>query len=76
SREGITRFALGYAPPGGDHGVKRVGGTQDNRQALNDAGMLVTNDPGRSYDRFRERGMFPIRAKRGRGIGFGGRGLG
>ncbi|EMB9113110.1 DNA primase [Klebsiella quasipneumoniae] len=76
SSEVITRFAIGYAPPGWDNVLKRFGGNQENRQSLIDAGMLVTNDQGRSYDRFRERVMFPIRDKRGRVIGFGGRVLG
>ncbi|YCI81108.1 DNA primase [Enterobacteriaceae bacterium] len=76
SREVIERFAIGYAPPGWDNVLKRFGGNQENRQSLIDAGMLVTNDNGRSYDRFRERVMFPIRDKRGRVIGFGGRVMG
>ncbi len=63
-------------PRGWDNVLKRFGGNQENRQSLIDAGMLVTNDQGRSYDRFRERVMFPIRDKRGRVIGFGGRVLG
>ncbi|MGP3592671.1 DNA primase [Vagococcus sp. WN89Y] len=76
SSEIITRFAIGYAPPGWDNVLKRFGGNSENRKSLIDAGMLVTNDQGRSYDRFRERVMFPIRDKRGRVIGFGGRVLG
>ncbi|WP_105640072.1 DNA primase [Cronobacter dublinensis] len=72
----IERFAIGYAPPGWDNALKRFGTNSENRQSLIDAGMLVTNDKGRSYDRFRERVMFPIRDKRGRVIGFGGRVLG
>ncbi len=76
STEVIQHFAIGYAPPGWDNVLKRFGGNSENRQALTDAGMLVTNDQGRSYDRFRERVMFPIRDKRGRVIGFGGRVLG
>ena len=76
SSEVISRFAIGYAPPGWDNVLKRFGGNRENKQSLTDAGMLVTNDQGRSYDRFRERVMFPIRDKRGRVIGFGGRVLG
>ncbi|MDU6925127.1 DNA primase [Franconibacter helveticus] len=76
SEEMIRHFAIGYAPPGWDNVLKRFGGNGENRKSLIDAGMLVTNDQGRSYDRFRERVMFPIRDKRGRVIGFGGRVLG
>lgn len=76
STEVIDRFAIGYAPAGWDNVLKRFGRDTENRQSLTDAGMLVTNDQGRSYDRFRERVMFPIRDKRGRVIGFGGRVLG
>jgi DNA primase len=32
---------------------KRFGGNSEDRKSLIDAGMLVTNDQGRSYDRFR-----------------------
>ncbi|RRA35684.1 DNA primase [Cronobacter sakazakii] len=76
SQSVIERFAIGYAPPGWDNVLKRFGNNSENRKSLIDAGMLVTNDQGRSYDRFRERVMFPIRDKRGRVIGFGGRVLG
>ncbi|BDH44528.1 DNA primase [Salmonella enterica subsp. enterica serovar Choleraesuis] len=76
SSEIIERFAIGFAPSGWDNVLKRFGGNPENRQSLSDAGMLVTNDRGRSYDRFRERVMFPIRDKRGRVIAFGGRVLG
>lgn len=76
SAEVIKHFAIGFAPPGWDNVLKRFGRDPENRQSLIDAGMLVTNDKGRSYDRFRERVMFPIHDKRGRVIGFGGRVLG
>ncbi|MGP2828967.1 DNA primase [Serratia marcescens] len=72
----IRHFAIGFAPAGWDNALKRFGRDAGSRRALNDAGMLVTNDQGRSYDRFRERVMFPIRDKRGRVIAFGGRVLG
>lgn len=72
----IRHFSIGFAPVGWDNALKRFGRDADSRTALADAGMLVTNDQGRTYDRFRERVMFPIRDKRGRVIAFGGRVLG
>ena len=38
--------------------------------------MLVENEQGRLYDRFRDRVVFPIRDQRGRVVAFGGRVLG
>lgn len=62
------QFGLGYAPLAWDGLLKRF-----DRQTLIDAGMLVERDDGKVYDRFRGRLMFPIRDKRGRVVGFGGR---
>ena len=76
SNDVITRFSIGFAPAGWDNVLKRFGRNPEDQQTLTEAGMLVTNDQGRSYDRFRERVMFPIHDKRGRVIGFGGRVLG
>ncbi len=71
----ITRsFGVGYAPPGWDNLLNRLGLTEDDRDRLAKAGMLVSNEEtGRLYDRFRHRIMFPILDIRGRTIGFGGR---
>jgi DNA primase len=67
------RFGIGFAPDAWDT-VLRALGTSDGRVAkLMQAGLVVTNDAGRRYDRFRNRIMFPIRGTRGQVIGFGGR---
>jgi DNA primase len=44
-----------------------------SQKLLIEAGLLVSKDDGQAYDRFRGRIMFPIRDKRARIIGFGGR---
>ncbi|WP_067567844.1 DNA primase [Candidatus Hoaglandella endobia] len=69
----ITNFAIGFAPSGWYNVIKQFGHTAEKRTLLNKVGMLVINDNGRTYDRFRERIMFPIRDKLGRVIAFGGR---
>lgn len=66
---GIARdYMLGYAPKKWQVLVDRFG-----EQALLDAGLLGKSDTGDTYARFRGRVIFPIRDKRGRTIGFGGR---
>ena len=62
-------FGIGYAPDSWDFLVKSV----EKHEALVTAGMLVEKSPGRYYDRFRHRVLFPIRDTRGRTIAFGGR---
>ncbi len=76
SEEVITRFSIGFVPTGWDNILKRFGQNPDNQALLLEAGMVITNDKGRTYDRFRQRVMFPIRDRRGRVIAFGGRVLG
>ncbi|MEY3190377.1 MAG: primase [Pseudomonadota bacterium] len=61
-------FILGYAPDKWSALTEKF-----DQQLLIDAGLLVIKDDGRAYDRFRDRIMFPIRDKRARIIGFGGR---
>ena len=71
----IEDFQLGYAPKSWD-GLKRflVKEKVDLKVAVQ-AGLLVPKSGGDSYDRFRNRLMFPIKDVRGRTIGFGGRAL-
>ena len=73
SAEIIEHFNIGMAPDGWDNVLKMFGTNDIARKQLNEAGLLSSNDNGRSYDRFRNRIMFPIRDRRGRVIGFGGR---
>jgi DNA primase len=67
-------FSLGFAPPGWDNLMGKLAVSNADRQLLIDSGMLTENaDEGKTYDRFRDRIMFPIRDLRGRTIAFGGR---
>lgn len=78
SGEIAATFGIGFAPPGKENLLKALGiGTdKEKEQQLIDSGMLIQKDEGGTYDRFRDRIMFPIRDQRGRTIGFGGRILG
>ena len=70
SGETAKTFQLGFAPSGWQ---ALSAATQSSDALLNTSGMLVRSVSGKSHDRFRNRVMFPIRDRRGREIGFGGR---
>jgi DNA primase len=79
-RRGLTgeiaaRYGLGFAPASGNLLLSRLGTGAADRERLLICGLIVDQE-GRRRDRFRDRIMFPIRDRRGRVIGFGGRLLG
>jgi len=65
------RFGIGYAPDGWQNLQGISAGYQDS--SLLETGLVIENDDGKRYDRFRDRIMFPIINMRGQVIGFGGR---
>lgn len=76
SGEVVKRFGIGYISDAWDGMMKAYSRNGQANQQLVELGMAIQGDKSRPYDRFRGRIMFPIRDKRGRVIGFGGRVLG
>ncbi|WP_438969662.1 DNA primase [Methylophaga sp.] len=73
SQKTVEHFGIGMAPDGWDNVLRTFGSNPEQTKQLLEGGLLIKNDKGRTYDRFRNRIMFPIRDRRGRVIGFGGR---
>ena len=71
----IATWKLGYSLPDGQALNAHLAGKGFKPQELIDAGLMIENDEGRRYDRFRGRLMIPINDDRGRTIGFGSRSL-
>ena len=73
SAEVINLFNLGYAPDD-FHALADVFDDYKTNPYLKIAGLVIENEESkRTYDRFRDRIMFPIRNIKGDVIGFGGR---
>lgn len=75
SGEVARDFRLGFAPEGWDNFMQTLSGEESIGHAVT-AGLLIENDKGRKYDRFRDRVIFPIVNQRGKVIAMGGRVLG
>jgi len=73
SGEIARQFKIGYAPDGWDFLISHLGKSTDNLSSLSKTGLIVNKDNNKTYDRFRDRIIFPITDQRGRIIGFGGR---
>lgn len=73
SSESIATFGLGFAPEGWDGLLKYALQKGFKEPELLRAGLIIENDKGRRYDRFRNRVMFPIKDYLGRVVGFSGR---
>jgi DNA primase len=77
----IETFGLGYAPPGFDNLLNHFSAKGYSEQNLIDAGLISVREDffrqskheTRTYDRFRNRIMIPIRDEQGRMAGFGAR---
>lgn len=67
------QFQLGYAPSGWAHLFDHFGSQPEKKEHLLQLGLIIKNEGGRIYDRFRDRIIFPIHDYRGRIVGFGGR---
>jgi DNA primase len=73
--EALRAFAVGYAPSAWDKVLvrgQRAGFTVAELRAV---GLAQKGRGGGEYDRFRSRIIFPIRDRRGRTVGFGGRAM-
>ena len=69
----VDDFEIGRAPSGWD-GLLTHALTKGVREAdLLTLGLIIENERGRRYDRFRDRIMFPIKDALGRVVGFSGR---
>jgi DNA primase len=75
SSDTIKNFQLGFAPDDWDTLKQYLKGKGYEEAELLAAGLLVEREDKNSYDRFRNRLIFPFRNIQGKVIGFGGRAL-
>lgn len=75
NEEVLRSFAVGYAPSAWDKVLLRGQRAGFKVEELRGVGLVQRGRGGGEYDRFRSRIMFPIRDRRGRTLGFGGRAM-
>ena len=68
----INQFELGFAPNNFQN-LQQNFSDYASSKLLIACGLIIENENGKRYDRFRERVMFPIKNVKGEVIGFGGR---
>jgi DNA primase len=73
--EVLRAFGVGFAPSAWDKILVRGQQAGFSVEELRAVGLAQRGRSGGEYDRFRSRIMFPIRDRRGRTLGFGGRAM-
>jgi DNA primase len=73
--EVLRAFGVGYAPSAWDTVLLRGQRAGFSVEELRSVGLVQRGRGGGEYDRFRSRIIFPIRDRRGRTLGFGGRAM-
>ncbi len=75
SEDTLRQFVVGFAPSAWDSVLLRGQRAGFSVEELRAVGLAQRGKGGGEYDRFRSRIMFPIRDRRGRTLGFGGRAM-
>jgi len=73
SNEIIKKFKLGYSPKKQNSFEQAALKAGYDKNILLESSLIGKNEDGKIYDKFRERGIFPIHSYSGKIIGFGGR---
>ena len=73
SQASLKDFRIGYAPDSWESLLNFFRSKGVEPKVLEKAGLVIPNDKGGHYDRFRNRAIFPIMDLRGRVLGFGAR---
>ncbi len=73
--ETVRDFRLGYSPAGWSSLIMHFQSLGINSSVLVSCGLAIGKEDGKTYDRFRDRVMFPLFDLSGKVIGFAGRGM-
>ncbi len=73
SDESLQTFELGYSLGQWDHFMKTAIAKGYDKGLLEEAGLIVVKEEAKTYDRFRNRVMFPIHNSSGKVVAFGAR---
>ena len=73
--ETLERHCVGFAPESWNDLFAAATRAKLRPEVLREAGLIVVTDEGKTYDRFRNRLIFPIADAQGRPVAFGGRTL-
>ena len=75
TEETIKDFELGYTIDSWDDLMKTAEAKGYNKDLLEEAGLVISKEGGKTYDRFRNRVIFPIHNISGKVVAFGARTL-